>query len=90
MTDKKKSAKVPGLKEKASDDLNVHKNVSGHKKAPGQVGLAAPHTLDAIRKPKSEQRMDTGKRDFGGVSAPQVSDQTYDLYNTPKKSNKKK
>ena len=85
MAEKKKGVKVDGLKQQGTNDLNVHKNVSGHGKAPGQVGLAAPHSLDGIRKPRAEQRVDTGKRTFGGVSAPKVSDQTYDLYNTKKK-----
>lgn len=72
------------MRQKGSGDLNVHKNIGGHGKAPGQVGISDPHSLDGIRKPRADQREDTGQRSFGGVSAPKVSDQTYDLYNTKK------
>ena len=85
MAEKKKGVQVSGLKQKGTSDLEVSPKVSGHGKAAGQVGLAGPHSLDAIRKPRSDQRVDNGQRVFGGISAPKVSEQTYDLYNTKKK-----
>ena len=66
------------------------KDIEGFKKQPGQVGLHAPHNIDAIRRAKAENRKDTGERVFGGVSQPKVSDQTYDLYKPLRKNSPKK
>jgi len=81
-----KGRKVEQLKQTSpSDSLEATPNVSSPKKAPGQVGLWAPQTMDAIRKPQKESRVDTGERVLGGVSTPKVSEQTYDVYNPIRK-----
>ncbi|NUM33923.1 MAG: hypothetical protein HUU50_05235 [Candidatus Brocadiae bacterium] len=77
-----------------SNSLEAAKSIGSSKKAPGQVGLSAPHTLDAIRRPKPEERVDKGERVFAGVAKPKIADQTYDCYNpirkvdAPKKAKK--
>lgn len=87
MATDKKGKKVPELHEESTDALDNVRKVSGSRKAPGQVGLHAPDSIDAIRRPKKENRKDSGRREFGGVSAPQVSDQTYDCYKPLRKVN---
>lgn len=82
------SGKKSSSPKKTSDSLKPKGSISGHKKAPGQTGLAAPGSIDALRKPSRDQRT-TGKPFVAGVSEPVVSDQTYDLYNTRPKSSKK-
>jgi hypothetical protein len=82
-----KGKKVSQLKQSTeSNSLEAGKNLEGFAKAPGQTGLAAPHSLDAIRKPKPDQRVDKGERVFGGVSEPKRVDQTDDLYVPPGKA----
>lgn len=81
-----KGKKVEELIQKnPSNSLEPVKTVDSIKKAPGQVGLAAPQSLDAIRRPKPEERVDKGERVFAGVAKPTISDQTYDLYNPIRK-----
>jgi len=83
-----KGRKVGELKQtNPSNSLEPVKGLDSTRKAPGQVGLWAPGTMDAIRKPPKESRVDTGERVFGGVSAPKVSDQTYDVHNPIRKVN---
>lgn len=82
----KKGKKVPELKQSTKNNsLEPVKLIDGSTKAPGQTGLHAPDTLDAIRKPKPDQRQD-GKPFFGGVSEPKVAEQTYDCYKPSTKS----
>ena len=86
MAEQKKGRKVEELRQSTeSNSLEASKDMDSFKKAPGQVGLHAPQTLDAVRRAKAEDRVDTGKRVFGGVSAPKVADQTYDCYNPIRK-----
>lgn len=86
----KKGKKVSQLHESTgSNSLETGKMVEGHAKAPGQVGLHAPNTADAVRRAKAENRKDTGDRAFGGISPPRVSEQTYDCYNPIRKDKKK-
>lgn len=86
----KKGKQVPQLKQtNLSDSLEPNKSLEGFDKKPGQVGIHAPDSLDAIRKPKPEER-ETGKPYFGGVSEPKVSEQTFDCYQPIKKSGGKK
>ncbi len=81
------SGKKSSSSKKTSNSLKPT-SISGHKKVPGQTGLAAPGSIDALRKPSRDQRT-SGKPFVAGVSEPVVSDQTYDLYNTRPKSPKK-
>lgn len=81
----KQGKKVPELKSPASNSLEPVKSIEGYTKVPGQTGLHPPESLDAIRKPKPEQRKE-GEPYFGGVSEPKVSEQTYDCYDPPKKT----
>ena len=86
-----KGKKVSQLKQATnSNSLEPAKAVEGFAKVPGQTGPYAPNTLDAIRKPKPEQRVDKGERIFGGVSEPKQVDQTNDLYTAKGKSVPKK
>ncbi len=76
-----KGKKVEELIQKnESNSLEPAKSIDSIKKAPGQVGLSAPHTLDAIRRPKPEERVDKGERVFAGVAKPKIADQTYEVY----------
>lgn len=65
--------------ETANNSLETNKFIDNFPKAPGQTGLHAPNSLDAVRKPPIEQRS-SGEPFFGGVSEPKVSEQTYDCY----------
>ena len=86
MAEQKKGRKVDQLFQSTeSNSLEATKDMDTFKKAPGQVGLHAPHNIDAVRRAKAEDRVDTGKRVFGGVSAPKVADQTYDCYSPIRK-----
>ena len=81
-----KGKKVEELVQKnESNSLEAAKSIGSNQKAPGQVGLSAPHTLDAIRRPKAEERVDKGERVFAGVAKPKIVDQTYDCYNPIRK-----
>lgn len=85
---KKEGKQVSQLKQtNPSNSLEAKKGLDSSRKAPGQVGLWAPNTMDAIRKPPKESRVDTGERVFGGVSSPQISDQTYDVHAPIRKVN---
>lgn len=87
----KKGKKVPQLKQgSGGGSLEPVKSIEGHPKVPGQTGLHPPDSLNAIRKPKPEQRKE-GTPYFGGVTEPKVAEQTYDCYNPiPKKTPKSK
>lgn len=65
----------------------VNKGIQNPQKKPGQVGLWDQHSMDGIRKPPREERVDKGDRVFGGVSSPKVIDQTNDLYSPLRKVN---
>lgn len=81
-----KGKKVSELKQSTGNNsLEPTKGVEGFAKAPGQTGLYGPQSIDAVRRPKPEQRVDKGERVFGGVSEPKVVDQTNDLYTPPGK-----
>lgn len=90
--EKPKGKKVPELKKATnSNSLEATKSVDGFAKAPGQTGLYGPQSLDAVRKPRPEQRVDKGERIFGGVSEPKRVDQSEDLYApSPKSKSPKK
>jgi hypothetical protein len=83
---KGKGKQVPQLKQSTnSNSLEATKSVEGFAKTPGQTGLYAPNTIDAVRRAKPEDRVDKGERVFGGVSEPKQVDLTNDLYVPPKK-----
>lgn len=85
----RKGRRVPQLRRaSASNSLEGTKTVAGFSKAPGQTGLHAPHSLDAVRKPKPEQRTKQPPT-IGGVSQPRVSEQTYDCYKPVRRVKKK-
>ena len=87
----KKGRKVPQLKRSSGgNSLEPVKNLDGYKKKPGQTGLHAPDSIDAIRKPRPDQRKETGEPFFGGVSEARISEQTYDCYKPIKKTNASK
>ena len=91
MPENKKGKKVGELKQvNMSNSLEPAKGLESYAKKPGQVGIHAPESLDSVRRRKPEERVDTGERVFAGVSAPQVSPQTYDCYKPVKKSEPKK
>jgi hypothetical protein len=86
MAESKKGKKVPELKQSTeSNSLEPVKGLESYQKQPGQVGIHKPGSLDAIRRPKPEERVDTGERVFGGVTEPKVAEQTYDCYNPIRK-----
>jgi hypothetical protein len=86
----RKGRKVPQLrKTSASNSLDVTKFVAGFSKSPGQTGLHAPQSLDAIRKPSPGQRQ-KGAAMIGGISKPRVADQTYDCYKPSRRVVKKR
>lgn len=65
----------------ANGPLDAIQKISAHSKAPGQVGLHAPQSLDAIRRANPEQRKKSQSEPvFGGKAGFQVSPQTYDCY----------
>lgn len=69
-----------------SAPLEPPKTIEGFPKAPGQTGLHAPRSIDAIRRPRPEERVDKGDRYFGGVSEAKRVDQASDLYNPSSKT----